>query len=315
LFIIEGDEYDTAWFDKRPKFLLYRPFHAILTSIEFDHSDIYANIGEIEAVFRRFVGLLPEAGSLVCYGDEKIVREASKSARSKVITYGCTESCDWQLQDITPTRTTGAVGQVRSPNGNKMELRLQVSGTHNLLNGLAVLAHAVEAGQDATTVLQTLSTFQGVARRLQKIAEGGGITLYDDFAHHPTAIKKTFTAVRRSHPSARIWALFEPRSNTMVRNFFQKELEESLSIADRIVLGPLHRREKIPAENRLDVDLLLANLNRRGLSATSLDSLYGAAGKVMDSLEPGDVVVIMSNGAFGGLTGELAANIIARGIK
>lgn len=311
-FVIEGDEYDTAWFDKRPKFLLYRPYYAILTSIEFDHSDIYANIGEIEAVFRRFVGLLPASGSLVCYGDNGLVKEVTGSTRAKVITYGTTESCDWRIDDVTSEGASGAVGKVTSPDGRGYDLRLNVSGTHNLLNGLAVLAHAVEAGLDALEVLRALGSFQGVARRLQKIAEGGGVILYDDFAHHPTAIKTTLEAVRHRHPGATIKALFEPRSNTMVRNYFQRELEEALSIADRVMLGPLHRRDKIPPEQRLDVEKLVGNLKIKGIETTALDSLEGAADNIIDSLKPGDVVVAMSNGSFGGLTGELAGRINKR---
>lgn len=309
IFAIEGDEYDTAWFDKRPKFLHYRPYYAILTSIEFDHSDIYANIGEIEAVFRRFVSLLPENGFVVCCGDDRLVMSVSGSARCKVITYGSGESNRWQVTDITPEGVPGSVGLVKFPSGESKEMRLIVAGTHNLWNGLAVLAQAVESGHDAAAVLQALGSFKGVARRLQKLAEGGGIVLYDDFAHHPTAIRTTLLAVRRRHPGSRILALFEPRSNTMVRNYFQKELEQALSIADKVVLGPLHRREKIPSEQRLDLEQLIQVLQQNGVEAVALESLDRASEKVCRLFKTGDVVVIMSNGSFGGLTGEVASYI------
>ncbi len=255
------------------------------------------------------MGLLPESGCLVCCGDDPLVMRVSGSARCRVVTYGSSKSCHWQIDDITPAGVPGAIGRVTFPGGETRELHLQVCGTHNLLNGAAVLAQAVQLGLEAEAVLGALGSFRGVARRLQKVADGGGIVLYDDFAHHPTAIKTTLLAVRRSHLDSRLWAIFEPRSNTMVRNFFQSELEAALALADRVVLGPLHRRDRIPREQRLDAAGLVKALKQQGVEATALENLDHAAENVSAELELGDVVVVMSNGSFGGLTGNLAGYI------
>lgn len=306
LFVIEGDEYDTAWFDKRPKFLLYRPYYAILTSIEFDHSDIYRNIDEIEFVFRRLAGLLPERGVLVCNGDDPLVMKAAGVARCKVVTYGVGSNCSWQLTGKTEPGDPGASGSVQTPEGKSLEIHLTLPGSHNLCNATAVLAMAVEMGVEEKDVLRAIESFTGVARRLQKVADNGGIVVYDDFAHHPTAIRVTLSAVKKRHPVAKIWAVFEPRSNTMVRNYLQNELEEALSIADKVVLAPLHRIEKIPVDQRLDLNSIQFSLNNKGIETIILNNPDQAADSLKGRLQNGDVVVMMSNGSFGGATEKIA---------
>lgn len=312
MFVIEGDEYDTAWFDKRPKFLLYRPYYAILTSVEFDHSDIYRDIRAVEDAFRRFAGLLPEKGMLLVCGDDPRAVSVAGDARCRVATYGQGDFCDWRVEDATAPGQPGAQGSVSGPRGISLGLTLRVAGRHSLLNALAALALAVELGIDPQAAAEALSGFSGVARRLQKIAEAGGIILYDDFAHHPTAIRATLEAVRRMHPAARLWALFEPRSNTMVRNYFQNELKEALKIADRVVIGPLHRREKIPRNLRLDTSGIAARLSDSGTPTLALNTMDGAADRVAADLAAGDVLLVMSNGAFGGITAQLKAAIEER---
>lgn len=303
-FVIEGDEYDTAWFDKRPKFLLYNPYYAILTSIEFDHSDIYPDVAAIEDAFRRFVRLLPEVGRLICNGDDDRVLRIAAEARCPVITYGFGAGCDWRIDDLSVSGSEVTRGRV-SYKREVVEFSLNLAGRHNIMNAVAVLILAYELGLPVEEVTRALAEFHGVARRLEKFAESGGVVCYDDFAHHPTAIKTTIEAVRKRHPESRIWALFEPRSNTMVKNYFERELTEALSVADIVMIAPIHRPERIPASERLNLDGVEAALRKLGREAhggISIDSIFN---HIQDNVSAGDVILLMSNGSFGGLKDQI----------
>jgi UDP-N-acetylmuramate: L-alanyl-gamma-D-glutamyl-meso-diaminopimelate ligase len=309
-FAIEGDEYDTAWFDKRPKFFLYRPYHAILTSVEFDHSDIYPDLDAVTDVFSRMAGMLPEEGTLVVCGDESLPIEIARKSRSKVISYGTSDRCDRWLVDQTEMGTNSATALLHGFGDTPRKLALSLCGRHNLLNALSVVCMAEVLNFDLDDAISALSRFRGVARRLQLKANRNGIALLDDFAHHPTAISLTLQTVRKSHPSARVWAVFEPRSNTMVKNYFQVELENALAHADRVTLGPIHRLDKIESSVRLDVARICRSLTGKGIPASQLSTLETASfEKEFSDIREGDVIVVMSNGAFGGIIDWLTNRI------
>jgi UDP-N-acetylmuramate: L-alanyl-gamma-D-glutamyl-meso-diaminopimelate ligase len=301
-FVIEGDEYDSVYYDKRPKFLHYQPRIAVLTSVEFDHADIYQDIKAVEDAFTKFVRLIPKSGKLITYGDDARVKAIAAQSLSNVQTYGFSADCDWQITDIrTSNEDQGISGEFSSPAGISGVIRLRLLGNHNLLNALAAVAVAHEAGIEINVALSTLHDFRGVKRRLELLAETDQVCLWEDFAHHPTAIKTTLEGLRQHHPGRRLWVLVEPRSNTMVRNFFQNELFEALSLADKVTIAPLHRLEKIKPAERLDVKLLSANLNQRGIETMIAKDFQEIEKQVVVEMKQGDVIVIMSNGGFGGI--------------
>jgi len=305
VFVIEGDEYDSAWFDKRPKFLYYRPFYAGITSLEFDHSDIYADIQAISAEFKRFAGLLPQTGRLVVNGDDRNAVDAASAARCPVVTYGLSGQCQWRLGKFYIDKDKFWHAPCYIDNEASGELRLKIPGRHNLMNAMLCLALAEEMGVDRQVALEAIFSFTGVQRRLTGMRLMSNCRLYDDFAHHPTAVQAALETVRAMHPQARLWALFEPRSNTMVRRFFQNELTEALAIADKVIIGPVHRAASIPAEQRLDRNKIVNELKARGIEAEYYDNYEAMAAKIKSEIRRGDVIVMMSNGAFGGIREEL----------
>lgn len=303
-FVIEGDEYDTVWYDKRPKFLHYKPNKAIITSIEFDHADIYANIEEIKTAFKRFVGLLPKSGCVVAYGDDAIVREISEKANCAVITYGQSDDCEWKLVDVTEAGSPGVSGEIHR-NGDTYRIDLGLMGKHNLMNSLAVVVMAENLGVPIQQTIDALATFKGVQRRMQSLLDEDALTIWDDFAHHPTAIRETLAGVRKRYPERRICAVFEPRSNTMVRNFLEKELIEALSLADCITLTAPHRKDKISPEQLLDTEKVVNELRKKDKIAENSDTFTELLEKVTNQTSPGDIIVLMSNGGFGGIKDQL----------
>ncbi len=300
-FIIEGDEYDCAWFDKRPKFYHYQPNIAVITAVEFDHADIYPDIEAVEAVFRRFAGLLPRSGRLIINGDDPRALAVAEAAPCPVETFGEGENCNWRLADLTESGAETVRGEFVTPDGERGVIELGMIGCYNLRNALAALAASAVVGVEPDEALAALPSFRGIARRLQLAEDTGGIAVWDDFAHHPTAIAGTLNALRRRYPDRRLWALFEPRSNTLVRRYFTAELTEVFAIADRVVIGPIHRREMIPENERLDTRTVAEELERRGLTAVAVDSFDDVVQAVVGELRVGDVVVVMSNGGFGGV--------------
>jgi len=302
-FVIEGDEYDIVYWDKRPKFLLYRPRYAIINSVEFDHADIYDNIEAIELQFRRFVRLLPENGVIVAIGDNTLVKEICEDAPCIVITVGVGNDNDWRLEhDIDGNMD---VALIVDPQGNKWEFFSGLPGKHNLMNGLAATVMAINLGVKIETALSALKDFKGVARRLETVRHDSKLTIYDDFAHHPTAIATTLETVVRRHPDQQIWALLEPRSNTMVRNHFTQALIDGLKLADVILIGKVHRSDSIPLELRLDRKLLVESLKKLGKQVLVFDMADSMISYIQENVLGGEVLVMMSNGSFDGLRGKL----------
>jgi len=310
-FILEGDEYDTAFFDKGPKFLHYFPDAAILTHVEFDHADIYADLNAVKTAFKRLVNLVPRRGRVVAFDGSENVSECVAKAFCVVERYGFDQRSHWKVYNM---RHEGPVTHwtLTRGGGPFAELMLPMAGEHNALNATAAAALAAGQGIPVDAIIQALATFKSVKRRLEIRAEVGGITVIDDFAHHPTAIRETLRALRECYPGRRLVAILEPRSNTLRRNVFEADLVDSLAHADQVVLAAVFQSENIPAPERLHPEKVIAALLERGIAA----ELYADADAIVSGLAPrleeGDVVAILSNGGFGGIYHKLPETLEAR---
>src|SRR5437867_4907322 len=299
-FIIEGDEYDTAFFDKGPKFLHYFPDTVILTSVEFDHADIYTDLDAVETAFKRLVNLVPRRGKIVAFDHGESVERCVARALCPVERYGTGSESAWRIADVKlkPDQTTWTVIK----NGTKFaDLRFALGGEYNVWNATAAAAIAAHYGISAKVISAALESFKSVKRRLEVKAEVNGITIIDDFAHHPTAIAGTLTALRSRYPGGRLWAILEPRSNTLRRNVLQNELAKSLALADEVVVADVFKSEAVPEPVRLDLAALAAEVQRQGRRARIVPEVNGIVQLVAPEMRPGDVVAILSNGGFGGI--------------
>ena len=307
-FILEGDEYDTAFFDKGPKFMHYFPCALILTHVEFDHADIYRDLDAVKTAFKRLVNLVPRHGRIVAFDGAPNVTECVSRAFCAVERYGFEAGSFWRIHDLTQSGTHSQ-WKVDREGQPWAEFTLAMPGAHNALNATAAAALAFGQGVPLSAITEALATFRSVKRRLEVRAEINGITIIDDFAHHPTAIRETLTALRAAYPDTRLWAVLEPRSNTLRRNVFERELVESLSLADEIVLAGVFKQENIPAAERLHPESVAAALNAAGHPA----ALYPNADAIVEAIAPqlrsGDVVAILSNGGFDGIYEKLPAHL------
>ena len=310
-FILEGDEYDSAFFDKAPKFLHYRPDDLIITSLEFDHADIYADLAAIELQFRRLVNLVPRRGRIVCWGESATVRGVVEKALCPVETFGLAGENDWIAGDVEYYE--GATHfRVAQRGEERARVRLPMAGRHNVLNALGAIAIAHGRGIARASIEEALATFSGVTRRMQIFGEAGGVTIVDDFAHHPTAIRATIQGARSRWPGRRLWVAFEPRSNTMRRRIFESDLGEALQGADGAVLGPVNRSQQIAEDERLSPERVTEWLRMQGRQAKALGSAEQIADFLAGELKPGDVLLILSNGSFDGLGDKLMARLGAK---
>jgi UDP-N-acetylmuramate: L-alanyl-gamma-D-glutamyl-meso-diaminopimelate ligase len=311
-FLLEGDEYDTAFFDKGPKFLHYFPDAAILTHVEFDHADIYVDLAAVKTAFKRLVNLIPRRGRLIAFDGSENVSECVARAFCAVERYGFQPDSRWRLtafrQEGTESRWTLLRGGERFA-----ELRLPMAGEHNALNATAAAALAAGQGVSAAAIVEALASFRSVKRRLEVRAEVNGVTIIDDFAHHPTAVRETLRALRTAYPGRRLWAVLEPRSNTLRRNVFEAELVESLALADRSVLAAVFKSEAIPAGERLHPENVVALLRARRLESAVYADADAIVAAIAPQLRKGDVVAVLSNGGFGGIYTKLPQAIVARG--
>ena len=307
-FILEGDEYDTAFFDKGPKFLHYFPDAVILTSVEFDHADIYRSLDEVKTAFKRLVNLVPQRGLLIAWDGHPNVDDCIGRAFCRVERYGFGEYAHWRIAkpqyDTAVTRwevlhNGEAWGQFESP----------LAGEYNVLNATAAAAMAANYGIDRDAIAAGLRGFRSVKRRLEVKAEVQGITIIDDFAHHPTAIAQTLRAIRTRYPGRRLWAVLEPRSNTLRRKVFQSEMAASLSGADEIVLAGIFKSEAIPEDERLDPKAVVSELKSNGKPVRLLATADDIVDSVVPELREGDVVAILSNGGFDGIYDKLPARL------
>jgi len=307
-FVLEGDEYDTAFFDKGPKFLHYFPDAVILTSVEFDHADIYKNLEEVKTAFRRLVNLVPQRGLVVAWDGHANVDECVARALCRVERYGLKRNSHWQIVDIDCALERTGWRLLRS--GQPWaELEFSLSGEHNVLNATAASAIAANYGIAKETIAAALGSFRSVRRRLEVTAEINGVTIIDDFAHHPTAIAATLTALRTRYAGRRLWAILEPRSNTLRRNVFQHELAQSLAVADEIVVADVFQSSSIAESERLDPALVVAELNNSSHPARLLANADVIVDAIALDVRSGDVVAILSNGGFGGIYEKLPARL------
>ncbi|HZU33995.1 MAG TPA: UDP-N-acetylmuramate:L-alanyl-gamma-D-glutamyl-meso-diaminopimelate ligase [Candidatus Angelobacter sp.] len=303
-FIIEGDEYDTAFFDKGPKFLHYFPQSIILTSVEFDHADIYADLNAVKTSFKRLVNMVPRKGKIIAYDANENVDECVAKALCRVERYGMKEGSFWRITNLKfePYRTTWTVLR---DGKEPVDFEFPLAGEYNVLNATAAAAMAANYDIDPAVIVEALKNFKSVKRRLEIKAEVDGITIIDDFAHHPTAIAATLTALRVRYPNRRLWAIFEPRSNTLRRKVLQNDLVQSLTLADEVILTPIFKPEAVPENERLTTSAVVNGVNDAGKSARELpdaDAIVSATAREMRS---GDVVAILSNGGFGGIYEKL----------
>jgi UDP-N-acetylmuramate: L-alanyl-gamma-D-glutamyl-meso-diaminopimelate ligase len=306
-FVVEGDEYDTAYFDKGPKFLHYRPRTAIFTSCELDHADIYRDEAHYESAFERFVDLLPADGFLAACEPYRSVRRIAGRARCRVESYGVgCAGADWEARRLT-LAPEGARFQLVRRGERLADVLLPVGGSHNVENALGVAAAATALGLSPAEIAAGLGAFRGVKRRQEVRGAAGGVTVIDDFAHHPRAVKETLAAIRGRYPHGRILAAFEPRSNTSRRNLHQRDYaaRETWGPAAAAFLLRPAPSDQVPEAERLDIDAVVLELSRGGLPASAFASVDEMVRAITEAASPGDVVVAMSNGAFGGIWGRL----------
>jgi len=302
-FVIEGDEYDSAFFDKTAKFLKYLPDIAVVNNIEFDHADIYADIESVTLAFRRLINLIPRRGLLLLGADSERARGLAGAAKSRVETFGTSEGVDWQAHDLESMEASTKFKVQRGgvPYGT---FEVPLIGAHNVRNATAAIAIAADVGIGASRSAKALSRFAGVKRRLEVVGMSQGVTIYDDFAHHPTAVAETLAGLRAANPGARIWAVFEPRSASSCRRIFQDDFARAFGPANEVLVAPVFR-STLPPGDRLSVPLLVRDLTIAGQSAREPASLDEIIATIVREHRPGDLVVLMSNGGFGGIHQKL----------
>ena len=307
-FIVEGDEYDTAFFDKGPKFLHYFPDALILTHVEFDHADIYGDLDAVKTAFKRLVNLVPRRGFIVAYDGSENVTECVSRAFCRVERYGFGESSHWRIRNL---RYVNGQTQWEVDRGGVLwaEFAMHLAGEHNVLNATAAAALAAGQGIQNESIAAALASFKSVKRRLEVRDQINGITLIEDFAHHPTAIRETLRALRAIYPSGRIWAVLEPRSNTLRRKVLAPDLVASLSLADCVVLAAVYQQERIPEADRLHPEEIVSALNAAGTPAELHPGADAIVSALAPQLVPGDVVAILSNGGFDGIYLKLPARL------
>ncbi len=298
-FVIEGDEYDSAYFDKTAKFLKYLPDIAVINNVEFDHADIYPDLDAVRLAFRRLVNLVPRSGLLLLGADSTDAVALKTFAVSPVETFGLAESADWRATDIGVS-AAGQSFNVLHRGSRFGTMQMPLFGAHNVRNALAAIAVAHAVSVPVARIAEGLLRFQGVKRRLEIYGEAGGVTVYDDFAHHPTAIAETLAGLRAANPHRRIWAIFEPRSASSSRRIFQKDFARAFGPADEIIIAPVFRTN-LPEGERLSAQQLVSDLTSAGQRARAAASIDDIVTTIVQERKQGDLVVFMSNGGFGGI--------------
>ena len=308
-FVIEGDEYDTAFFDKGPKFLHYRPQALLLTAVEFDHADIYRDLEHVKNAFRQLVAILPAQAPLVVATDFPHARDVAKKHKA-LTTFGL--GAEWQAVSLRDNGTH-TIFDVTHNGTTECSARIQQPGGINARNALGVFVMARALGLKTSEILPGLASFRGVARRQEKVGEFRGITLIDDFAHHPTAVAGAIAALRLRYPRRRLWAVFEPRSNTSRRKVFQREYVQAFTAADQVIISGVFRKEadQVAESDLFSPEQLVADLIARRISARTLPDADAIKTALLAEARNGDVILLMSNGSFGGLREKLVAALTA----
>jgi UDP-N-acetylmuramate: L-alanyl-gamma-D-glutamyl-meso-diaminopimelate ligase len=307
-FILEGDEYETAFWDRGPKFFHYHPDDLIITSLEYDHADIYPDFETYQLAFRRLVNLVPRRGRTIIWGDTNdsgpALRRSAEKALCKVETYGFSEGNDWIASELVIEKEMVRF-RVSHHGVSFGEFALAATGRHNVLNALAAIVVARGRGVACGEIAQALKTFRSVKRRMDVKGEFGGVLVVDDFAHHPTAVRATIEAARGRWPERRVWAILEPRSNSMRRRIFQETLPQAMALADRVILGGVFRSNQLGDENRLDPESVAQSVRALNKEARVFNSSDEIAAVLAAESEPGDLLLVMSNGSFDGLCDKL----------
>jgi UDP-N-acetylmuramate: L-alanyl-gamma-D-glutamyl-meso-diaminopimelate ligase len=303
-FVIEGDEYDTAHFDKGPKFLHYRPTTAILTSIEFDHADIYRDLAHCQESFRKLMHTIPEDGCVVARMDHPAVAEVANEAKCELRRYGHGQEWDGRIDSVDTVKGMMKFSVIRDGKAWGSFESIMV-GEHNLYNQVAIVAALEREGLTPQELAVGFRTFEGIKRRQEVRGEPGGVTIIDDFAHHPTAVQLTLDALRLRFGGRRIWAIFEPRSNTSRRNVFQSQYAAAFGSADITVIASPYDQSNIPPEERMDAPKLVNDIRSRGTEAFYWPDADSISRQIAANVQPEDVVAILSNGGFDGIHSKI----------
>ena len=298
-FVIEGDEYDTAFFDKRSKFVHYMPEIVVVNNIEFDHADIFNNIEEIKLSFKRMLNIVPENGIVFVNGDDNDAVEVTENCRAPVIKVGANDNCDFKIENLNLESFNSSFSIKEN------SYQLPMDGEFNVRNAAMAIAVSDFLNIDQKNIIESVSKFSGIARRQELRGEEKNVKVIDDFGHHPTAIAATIGALKQRYPDSKIWAIFEPRSNTSRRNLLQSELEDSLSQADGVIISEVPNPEKVPDGELLDVESVIENLSSRGKKAFIGLSPDDIVNKLIPLTSSGDTIVVLSNGGFGGIHEKL----------
>ena len=300
-FVLEGDEYNAAFFDRGPKFLHYEPKHLFIGNIEYDHADLYPDLESIVAAFRRLVALVPPDGVLAINADDPRVVEVARDSRAPLVRISLeAPGADFSARDVA-FHASGTDFTLLEAGLPAIRLSSPLTGWHNVRNALGAVALARSLGVSASEIARALPRFAGVRRRLEVKGEAGGILVVDDFAHHPTAVRSTLEAARARFPERRLWALFEPRSNTAGRKMFEEEYGEAFASADALVIAPVFHAQRLAADARIDREELVRRFAAGGKPAFAPDSIDQIPDILRRHARSGDVLLLMSSGAFGGL--------------
>jgi UDP-N-acetylmuramate: L-alanyl-gamma-D-glutamyl-meso-diaminopimelate ligase len=307
-FVIEGDEYDTAFFDKVPKFIHYRPRSVILTSIEFDHADIYRDLNHVKEAFVMLMKLIPEDGNLIVSAEDENIQSILASCKAKNIKSFGLKKGDYHADGIQ-ANAQGTEFDVLHQGKKRAHLKTQMIGDYNIKNALAAYALCEQLNWPEQKVIEAIASFTGVKRRQDIIGQPNGITIIEDFAHHPTAVKGTIETVQARYPKAKVFSVFELRSATSRRKVFQKEYVEAFSKAQAVLLPQPYNQTSIPESDRFSIDELIHDLRAKGVAAELCSSVDEIVAHLKAQAKPGDVILIMSNGGFEGIYQKLLAQL------
>ena len=309
--IIEGDEYDSAYFAKWAKFFYYLPETLIINNIEFDHADIYTSLSEITKAFRQIVNMVPQRGLIIAHAADKTVADVLNLAQAPVQTFGIETDAFWRA-DIVSSTPQGTDFTLHRQNEDLGSFHLPMHGAYNVRNALASIAACHRAGIDPSSMQSGIASFKGVRRRQETLGEWGNILLMDDFAHHPTAVEQTLQAVATAYPQRRIWAVFEPASATNARSLFEEQYLNAFSYADRVVIGKVPRPKRAHGDEPFSPQRLVDKLNSQGKTALCFSQAEEIMSHIEDHLQSGDLVLFMSNSGFSSIQHKLAARLQER---
>lgn len=308
-FVIEGDEYDTAFFDKVPKFIHYKPRSVVLTSVEFDHADIYSDLEAVKASFFKLLELIPQEGLLIYKSGDANIQSLLGKCRGRKFSYGLQGSgADYESEILGHDEHHTNV-KIRFQGQELMQAKVALFGDYNIENALADTAIAHQLGWNLERLKEGLRTFRGVKRRQEIVGQAGGVTVIDDFAHHPTAVRLTVQNVQERFKGRRVISVFEPRSATSRRKVFQEEYREAFRVCQKLILSDVFNKGALGAEQELDVGKIVQELKSSGCDAELIAGVEAIQARLLEQAKPGDVILIMSNGAFGGLHQKLLSSL------